>query len=180
MTEPTTAPLRSVPLAVARPPGVAAVTRLLPRPDLVTGADRPRLDGTLALAHPSGAGARSRPDLRLVDGGQARTRAWTLRFFQVLVEVLGGDRNPHQLLRSTSHEVYVDLARRSEVLNRVAGPAQRRRRLRAQVRSVHVCQPSPLVAEVCARVEQGGRSRAVAGRLELLEGRWQCTALELG
>ncbi|GGF56535.1 hypothetical protein GCM10011519_33120 [Marmoricola endophyticus] len=179
MTQPTTAATTTQTVAPWQRPGVAAVARLTP-------TDRPGVDGALALAtaptrHRSGAPVRAgRPDLRLLDGGQARTRAWTLRFVQVLVEVLGGDRGPQQLLRCTSPEVYLDLSRRSEVLNRVASPVQRRRRVRAQVRSVHVAMPTPYVAEICARVEQGGRSRALAGRLELAEGRWTCTALEFG
>lgn len=179
-TQPTPTPLASY------APGVAAVTRLVPSgpPHVAT------TDGSLALAgrprthrapgdSPSGRTQR-RPDLRVLDGGEARTRAWTLRFFQVLVEVLGGDRNPQQLLRSTSTEVFADLGRRAEVLNRVSSPVHRRRRLRATVRSVHVSLPTPTAAEVCARVEHGGRSRVIAGRLELTEGRWRCTALEFG
>lgn len=172
-TQPTTAPVASY------ASGVAAVTRLVPSDPPPA---RPATDGSLALAGRPAPHHRPhrRPDLRVLDGGEARTRAWALRFFQVLVEVLGGDRGPQQLLRSTSPEVFADVSRRSEVLNRVASPVQRRRRLRATVRSVHVCVPAPAVAEVCARVEHGGRSRVIAGRLELVEGRWRCTALEFG
>ena len=51
---------------------------------------------------------------------------------------------------------------------------------RGVVRSVHVSEPADGVAEVCALVRRGARSTAVALRLEGLDGRWQCTALELG
>ena len=51
---------------------------------------------------------------------------------------------------------------------------------RGVVRSVHVSLPADGVAEVAALVRRGARSTAVALRLEGLDGRWQCTALELG
>ena len=41
-------------------------------------------------------------------------------------------------------------------------------------------EPVDGVAEVAALVRRGARSTAVALRLEGLDGRWQCTALELG
>jgi hypothetical protein len=34
--------------------------------------------------------------------------------------------------------------------------------------------------EICARVRYGARNRALAARLEVRAGRWQCTALEFG
>ena len=48
------------------------------------------------------------------------------------------------------------------------------------VRSVHVSEPVDGVAEVCAIVQQGPRCRAIALRLEGIDGRWQCTALHIG
>ena len=51
---------------------------------------------------------------------------------------------------------------------------------RGVVRSIHVSEPADGVAEVAALVRRGARSTAVALRLEGLDGRWQCTALELG
>jgi hypothetical protein len=52
--------------------------------------------------------------------------------------------------------------------------------LRAHVRSVRISWPSDRAAEVSVHVRQGQRSRALAIRLELLEGRWVCSALEVG
>jgi hypothetical protein len=46
--------------------------------------------------------------------------------------------------------------------------------------SVRVCELGPAVAEACAVVATGARSRAVAVRLEGIDGRWRCTALEIG
>jgi hypothetical protein len=53
-------------------------------------------------------------------------------------------------------------------------------RLAEVVRSVRVSEPHDGVAEVCAVVQQGPRCRAIALRLEGIDGRWQCTALQIG
>jgi hypothetical protein len=45
---------------------------------------------------------------------------------------------------------------------------------------VRVTEPADGVAEVSALVRRGLRVTAVALRLEGMDGRWQCTALELG
>lgn len=106
-------------------------------------------------------------------------RSWSGRFVQALVEVLAGDRPAAQLLRWTDHRVYNDVLNRVRALG-PSGSAQRGDRGRAMVRSVHVCEPRDGVAEVAVHVNHGGRSRAVAVRLEGLDGRWRCTALQLG
>ena len=80
-----------------------------------------------------------------------------------------------QLVRWTTTSVYDDLAAL------VVGPAAvRGAAARGVVRSIHVSEPVDGVAEVAALVRRGARSTAVALRLEGLDGRWQCTALELG
>ena len=48
------------------------------------------------------------------------------------------------------------------------------------VSSVRVCEPVDGVAEVSAVARRGGRAHAVAARLEGLDGRWRCTALQVG
>ena len=45
---------------------------------------------------------------------------------------------------------------------------------------VHVCEPVDGVAEVSAVARRAGRAHAVAARLEGIDGRWQCTALQIG
>jgi hypothetical protein len=45
---------------------------------------------------------------------------------------------------------------------------------------VHVCEPVDGVAEVSAVARRAGRAHAVAARLEGLDGRWRCTALQIG
>ena len=103
-------------------------------------------------------------------------RSWAARLVQALVEVLAGDRPVGQLVRWTSAAVYDDVAA-------LALPGERGTTAGARgvVRSVHVSEPVDGVAEVAAVVvRRGRRATAVALRLEGLDGRWQCTAVELG
>lgn len=174
------------PLPVAkRPPapipsaGLAAVITL---PTPLTRAGLMRLaetQGELDLDVDEVAGSRDRPRLQLV-GGDGDPDRFATRFAQVLVEVIGGDRGAHQLMRWTTDRVYEDLLRRSSALQRAAANGQRARRPRAQVRSVHLCRPHDEAAELSIHVHQGARSRAIAARIELLAGRWRCTALQFG
>lgn len=174
--------------AVRRPPAPstesATVTRL-------GGAGRPGADqvplasvqGTLALDIRGCLGMPQTPELRVVeDSGRVvdDVSKWSARFAQAVVEVVGGDRPLTQLVRWTTGRVYTDLERRVRILARTSPSAQRLRTVRPQVRSVHVFQPTPETAEVSVHVRHGQRSRALAARLELDEGRWQCTALQLG
>ena len=45
---------------------------------------------------------------------------------------------------------------------------------------VHVCEPVDGVAEISAVARRSGRAHAVAARLEGIDGRWRCTALQVG
>ena len=45
---------------------------------------------------------------------------------------------------------------------------------------VHVCEPVDGVAEISAVARRAGRAHAVAARLEGIDGRWRCTALQIG
>jgi hypothetical protein len=100
--------------------------------------------------------------------------AWARRMVQAVIEVLTGVRPLAQLVRWTSPDVYAGLQRRGAAAVR---PASGRR---AVVRSVHLCEPADGVIEACAVVIGNGRARAVALRLEGLDGRWRMTALEIG
>lgn len=103
-------------------------------------------------------------------------RGWAARLVQAMVEVVAGDRPSSQLVRWTSEDVY------QTVRQQVSPSADRRpaalAATRAVVRSVHVCEPADGVAEACALVQRGARATAIALRLEGVDGRWQCTALE--
>lgn len=106
-------------------------------------------------------------------------RTWAGQLVQGLLEVIGGDRPVAQLSRWLGHEVYVELQRRVRSSARTCPPHLRQAR-RGVVRSLHLCEPSDGVVEVAAMVAGAGRAAAVALRLEGRDGRWLCTALELG
>lgn len=148
-----------------------------PLPDPVPMAS---IQGTLALDYSHRVRAAPSPDLRLVAGGRTELESFAHRFARAVVEVVGGDRGPSQLLRWTSESVYDELQRRSALLAGTTPGDRRLRRLRSQVRSVHLFCPSPETAEVSIHVRQGERSRAIAARIELVAGRWCCTALQFG
>lgn len=101
---------------------------------------------------------------------------WAARLVQAIVEVTVGARPVGQLIRWTSTNVYESVQRRITHTDSMLGSA---RRVAAIVRSVHVSEPGDGVAEVCAVVQQGTRCRAMALRLEGVDGRWQCTALQV-
>lgn len=107
-------------------------------------------------------------------------KLWAGRFAQAIVEVMSGVRPVSQLVRWTTTDVYATMRRRvarSELLHQGTSSG---RRIGAIVRSIHVDEPADGVAEVCAVVQHGARCRAIALRLEGFDGRWQCTALQVG
>jgi hypothetical protein len=107
---------------------------------------------------------------------------WSLTFAQACVEVVLGDRPVSQLVRWTTPEVHQELAYRAGVVARAGVRAAGRRRppIRAQVQNVRTCFVAEDRVEMSVRVRYGERNRALAGRLDVLGGRWQCTALEWG
>lgn len=160
------------------------------------GNDRPAVEpnpqytqGALALTYPLPGGLDCEPTssaLTLVQPGmagsateRATSQAWAARFLQAVVEVVSSDRPLTQLVRWTDQAVYAEIAERKQ---RVAAARQSLagRAGRAHVATVHVCYPTHDSAEVAARVSMGGRSRAIAARLELRRDRWLCTAIEFG
>lgn len=192
--------VRRLPVPVSEPPyddEVAGQAARAAGPGDPAGA----VQGTLALAFmlPTGLPStpQAPPDLRLVPplhpdaeadldeaefGPQPTPRRslpeprhWSGRFAQAVVEVLSGDRPVAQLVRWTTTDVYEEVACR--VLDFGAARVEQPR---AVVRSVHVTEPADGVAEVAAMVRRGVRTTALALRLEGLDGRWQCTAIELG
>lgn len=173
-------PLRRPPVPVPRA-GVATVSMLatpLTRGALAPPAEaQPVLDLIVdGVVHEP----RERPHLHLVAADENDLEGFATRFAQTLVEVTGGDRSVHQLLRWTTGEVYDDLLHRSYALQRTSANAPRARRPRAQVLSVHLSRPHEEAAELSIHVRHGARSSAIAARIDLTEGRWQCTALQFG
>jgi hypothetical protein len=116
-----------------------------------------------------------RPGVRVPE-----VRVWAGRLVGAVGEVLVGDRPVSQLVRFTDEGVFAELNRRVRLLGLSTTAGSRRSRERCVVRSVRVCQPVADVAEVAAHVRHGGRSRAIALRLEIRRNRWVCTALEVG
>ena len=97
-------------------------------------------------------------------------------------EIASGDRPSTQLLRQSSPRVYADLNRRAQLVTAAAGSSPGSGRGRGAVRPVVCSIRTSLVThhalEAAAHLRYGARSRALAGRFEVIEGRWQCVALE--
>jgi hypothetical protein len=126
---------------------------------------------------------RSSP-ARRISAGAPRTRRDLLpdpgpsaeRLAQAIVEVLAGARPAGQLTGLATLDVI-------RLLARGAGHFGARRGARPQrpiVGSVHVSEPCDGVVEACAVINTDSRPRALALRLEGIDGQWRCTAVNLG
>jgi Family of unknown function (DUF6459) len=98
------------------------------------------------------------------------------RLAQAIAEVLAGARPASQLSSHVTLPTVRLLERNAGRLN-PAGNASRQRPI---VRSVHLDQPRNDVAEACAVIDTGRRVRALALRLEAVNGHWRCTAVHIG
>jgi hypothetical protein len=96
------------------------------------------------------------------------------RLITLTLEALAGRRPLAQLQAITSLGVFAALSggRRPRWCAEATSPLV--------VGPVHVCEPVDGVAEVTAVARRGGRAHAVAARLEGIDGRWRCTALQVG
>lgn len=115
-----------------------------------------------------------RPSLRSELGDP---RPFVAKMAQAIIEVTSGQRPAPQLIRHTTPPVYSVLARRALVSTR-RQPAGARRS--AVVRRIRVCEPADGIVEACAVVVSHGRVRALALRVEGLDGRWIVTQLTIG
>lgn len=147
----------------------------------------PYSQGALALTYPLPSGVECEPRstaLTLVQPGPARpeeiaeSEAWAARFLQAVVEVLSSDRPLTQLIRWTDQTVYAEIAHRRQRVS--LRSARTPRSGRPHVATVRICHPTAETAEVSARVTTGGRSRAIAARLDFRRDRWLCTAIQFG
>ena len=95
------------------------------------------------------------------------------RLITLTLEAMAGRRPLAQLQPMTSVGVFAALSggRRPRVCRGTAPLV---------VGSVHVCEPLDGVAEISAVARRAGRAHAVAARLEGIDGRWRCTALQIG
>jgi hypothetical protein len=96
------------------------------------------------------------------------------RLITMTLEALAGRRPLAQLRALTSLGVYTALStgRRPAWCTTGSSPLI--------VGTVHACEPVDGVAEVSAVARRAGRAHAVAARLEGVDGRWRCTALQVG
>jgi hypothetical protein len=172
---PTGRPLRLVVVPTPQPPlqderlplrlvlpGIAAprpAHRPGPRPHATRTTARPTDD-----FGPSWSLRAQLPDAR--DAGR--------RLITCTLEALAGRRPITQVQPMTSFRVFTALVegRRPRWCTEGTAPLL--------VGRVHVCEPVDGVAEVSAVARRGGRAHAVAARLEGIDGRWRCTALQIG
>ena len=96
------------------------------------------------------------------------------RLLTLAVEGLAGRRSLTQLQPLTSLGVFAALSSGRRPRWCVQGTAP------LLIGPVRVCEPVDGVAEVSAVVRRAGRAHAVAARLEGIDGRWRCTALQIG
>jgi hypothetical protein len=131
---------------------------------------RPRLD---AAERGSGAepdfGPAQTPRTDLPEAGAAGRRVVTLA-----LEAFAGRRPMSQLQPVVTPALFTALTSGRRPRWCAEGTAA------LLVTSVRVCEPVDGVAEVSAVARRGGRAHAVAARLEGLDGRWRCTALQVG
>jgi hypothetical protein len=138
----------------------------VPRPDHRPGP-RPRPERAASIDTDFGPAWSSRSELP--DPAAAGRRLITLT-----LESFAGRRPLSQLQPLTSTGVFSALS------------AGRRPRWAASstapllIGRVHVCEPVDGVAEISAVARRGGRAHAIAARLEGVDGRWRCTALQVG
>ncbi|RLP70656.1 3-hydroxyacyl-CoA dehydrogenase [Mycetocola reblochoni] len=95
-----------------------------------------------------------------------------------VIEVLAGARDLEQLSRWITHDVYSNLLRRSVLAarsRRTRGVPARRPRM--GVGPVHMCEPADGVIEAVTIVSTPNRARAVAIRLEGVDGRWKASSI---
>jgi len=96
------------------------------------------------------------------------------RLLTTVLEVLAGRRPMAQLTALATPGVAAAIAggRRPRWCAEGAAPIV--------LGAVHVCEPVDGVAEVSAVARRSGRAHAVAARLEGVDGRWRCTAVQIG
>lgn len=163
--------------------------RLVPAPRLDPPFDDeappspPQVTGSLALAFPPP--TRDSVPLRLLPpalppGDDATplpdAQLWSRQLVQAIVEVLAGIRTVGQLSAYMTLRVLDQLDAAAGALAHSRGRTVPQRPV---LRSLHVSR-LPAAVEVCGVIDTGQRCRAIALRLVGVQGRWRCTALELG
>jgi Family of unknown function (DUF6459) len=122
------------------------------------------------------------PSARPVVGVLPDPKEWAAKFVQAAIEVALGLRPASQLIRWTSIEVHESLVRRGELVARAVrrGGIQGVQSVQPQLRALITCSPAPQIWEVAAVIAEASRVRAVAFRMEGIQGRWRVTVLDIG
>jgi hypothetical protein len=102
---------------------------------------------------------------------------WARRLLVGLFEARAGRRPLQQLAGHLSRSVHAGLIAEFERTTSTLGAALGRT---TTLKSVRICEPADGVAEVSAVIQVGPRYRAIAARLEGLDGRWRCVRLQIG
>lgn len=156
----------------------APATRPAPMPQRRWNAHRPHRpyeQGVLAVDFRTtsdrhfGPQATSRPEL-------PDPEAWARRMVQAIMESLQGVRQPSQLVRWVTPEIQASITRRCAAVRRHGTPPRRP----TFIRYVDVCEPADGVAEISAVVQTESRVRALALRMNGVDGRWLITELMVG
>lgn len=163
-------------------PADGAAVRLIPVPRVAPGSV-PRGAAGLRLAPAEPTTPRPDPTAWLTDpdeepehrdlGHLPDPRRWSALLAQAVVEILAGRRPAGQVLRWTDRDVFERIAASAP------GRAERVGGSPVRVRRVRVSTSMDGTVEAVAVVDDGTRCRALALRLEALQRRWLCTALEI-
>jgi hypothetical protein len=130
---------------------------------------RPRLDRPAVLADGADFGPAWSRRADLPDPHPVGRRLVTLT-----LEAFAGRRSVGQLQPLVTPPLFAALSERRRPRWCTEGTAP------LLISSIRVCEPVDGVAEISAVARRGGRAHAVAARLEGIDGRWRCTALQIG
>jgi Family of unknown function (DUF6459) len=178
------APAQPEPAPLATRPALRLVVVPTPQPPVVDEPVRWVLPGVRAPRpqHRPGPRPRTPAPIRPDDFGPAWStraelpdvRAAGRALVTTALEALAGRRPLAQVQPLTTPGVFTALARGNRPRWCADGTAP------LVIGPVHVCEPVDGVAEVSAVARRAGRAHAVAARLEGIDGRWRCTALQIG
>ncbi len=179
----------TAPAPGAARPRLQLVVVPTPGPPLQDHAEPVRLlvPGRRSRRLPPPPGPRPRRDLAPVSGDAAEfgptwsrraelpdPQAVGRRLVTLTLEAFAGRRPVAQLRSLVSPALFTALSERRRPGWCTEGTAP------LLISSVRVCEPVDGVAEVSAVARRGGRAHAIAARLEGIDGRWRCTALQIG
>jgi hypothetical protein len=165
-------PLRDEPPARSEPPLRRVGPHDQPLPFQAAGAAGPDGPSRLRLAVLPSHRFDPRPTSRRELPEPA---AFARRLLIAVIETATGRRSASQLSRHTTLAVQAGLAKDAGRISRLGTRSRP-----AAVHSIHAAEPADGVAEVVGIVRIGPRFRAVALRLEGLDGRWKCVRLQIG